>query len=404
MIMASGVFAFTIGSIGSLISKSNAVENEYREQVIAVNRYMKRKKLPSDLQFRVRRYLDYIWENKKKNRLDEKQILILLSEPLRDEIYSHIHGLVIKFCKIFDKFESNFISQLARTLINETFAPEDVIIEEGEMTNKMYFIMNGKVVVYHSFTKSKFADLKEKDYFGEISFFTEKPRTASVKCIDFLDVLSLTRLNFNSLIQKFPEASEINERLIKSCEKGDFSSLLVKCFICEELGHYAIKCKEILINLDQEITRDKWLKYKNIQEAKFINFSSNLNPNYIRKNRSVKPIHYNSRNVVGVPRTTLKITKNCEMFPVVNTENNEHEVMESSTGESADHALTINIRPIYSDNDFDNCDKRYTENYEEPKEKNKRSYLVKKNNGERKSREQNSKRAFSLFSREIRHK
>ena len=92
------------------------------------------------------------------------------------------------------------------------------------------------------------------------------------------------------------------------------------------------------------------------------------------------------------------------MFPVVNTENNEHEVMESSTGESADHALTINIRPIYSDNDFDNCDKRYTENYEEPKEKNKRSYLVKKNNGERKSREQNSKRAFSLFSREIRHK
>ena len=60
MIMASGVFAFTIGSIGSLISKANAVENEYREQVVAVNRYMKRKKLPSDLQFRVRRYLDYL--------------------------------------------------------------------------------------------------------------------------------------------------------------------------------------------------------------------------------------------------------------------------------------------------------------------------------------------------------
>lgn len=60
MIVACGVFAYTVGSIGSLVSKQNAVENAYREQVVAVNRYMRKKDLPHDLQFRVRRYLEYV--------------------------------------------------------------------------------------------------------------------------------------------------------------------------------------------------------------------------------------------------------------------------------------------------------------------------------------------------------
>ena len=45
MILACGVFAYTIGSIGSLVQKQNEVSNKYREQIVAVNRYMKKKNL-----------------------------------------------------------------------------------------------------------------------------------------------------------------------------------------------------------------------------------------------------------------------------------------------------------------------------------------------------------------------
>lgn len=366
MIMASGVFAFTIGSIGALISKSNAVENQYREHVIAVNQYMKRKSLSSSLQFRVRRYLDYVWENKKKNLLDEKQVLILLSEPLRDEIYSHIHGVVIKFCLIFDEFEANFISQLAQTLINETFAPDDTIIEEGEMTSKMYFILNGKVIIYHSFTKSVFKILEPKKYFGEISFFTEHPRCASVKSVEFLDVLSLTRLNLESLLEKYPEASLINENILKNCNKGNYSSLLVSCYICDEVGHFATKCKNFLINLDQRETTSKWLNNKSIQETSFV--SLDMNPNFKRKVKNYRNSRYNGRNVVGVPRKTLIITDSMKnIFPIIHE--SEIGIIESSTGDSAD---SINrIRPFKSElflGDF-------YESSEEPKENLRKSTL-----------------------------
>ena len=301
--------------------------------------------------------------------MDEKSILILLSEPLRDEIYSHIHGVVIKFCKIFDKFEGNFISQLSRTLINEMFAPSDTIIEEGEMTNKLYFIMNGKVIVYQNYTKSIIKELRENDYFGEISFFTENPRCASVKCIDFLDVLSLTRLNLNCLIEKFPEADNIIKNLSKSCEKGNFSELFVQCYICEEIGHYATKCSSIMINLDQEETRGKWLKGKHLRESKCLSLTKIIH-NFTRKVKKRKNARYSSRNVVGVPRKTLNIGKSQRVAPseVIET---PPPVMESSTGDSTEQVKLIRIKPIYSELYINSESDPDEEEYKKAKEKEK---------------------------------
>lgn len=281
MILACGIFAYTVGSIGSLVSKQNSGENAYREQVVAVNRYMRKKQLPYELQFRVRRYLEYVWENRKKNNIDEKQILSMLSEPLRDEIYAHIHGVVIKLCMIFTIYEEHFISQLTKTLETETYAPGDIIIEEGEMSNKMYFIQNGNVDIYHHATKSTIAELGNKKYFGEIAFFLETPRCASAKCIDFVDLLSLSRFNLNVLLEKFPEAKIATETLTQSCIDEDYSSLLVSCYVCSCMGHVAIKCKKILLNLDYEESKKRWL------EGRKELYSHNIDPN------TIEPSNYN---------------------------------------------------------------------------------------------------------------
>ena len=309
MIVACGVFAYTVGSIGSLVSKQNAMENAYREQVVAVNRYMRKKELPYDLQFRVRRYLEYVWENKKRNNLDEKQILKLLSEPLRDEIYAHIHGIVIKLCVIFNQYEAHFIAQVTRALESETYAPGDTVIEEGEMSSKIYFIQNGKIDIFHHSTKSTFKELGPSEYFGEIAFFTERPRCASAKCLDFVDLLSLSRTCMNELLEKFPEAKEITNLLCKRCEDGDYSALLVKCYICKELGHFAIKCKRILLNLDHDDTKKKWLDMRTKPAVKSVNIVEDPAPRFERKVRKRVKMPIVTRAVVGVEKRSGK------MFP-----------------------------------------------------------------------------------------
>jgi len=64
----------------------------------------------------------------------------MLSEPLRDQISSHIQGGVLKKYQGFNQYEENFISQLSRTLYIETFGPDDKVFEQGEISSKMYFI------------------------------------------------------------------------------------------------------------------------------------------------------------------------------------------------------------------------------------------------------------------------
>ena len=309
MVVACGVFAYTIGSIGSLVSKRNAVENAYREQVIAVNRYMRKKSLPQDLQFRVRRYLEYVWEHKKNNNLDEKQILGMLSEPLRDEIYAHIHGVVIRRCKILTEFEEHFISQLSKTLELETYGPGDIVIEEGELSNKLFFIRSGRIDMYHQATASSYTELEPNNYFGEISFFTERARCASARCLDYVDLLTLSRGNMNELLDKFPEAKEKVELLAASCQEDDYRELYVHCYICQELGHVSIKCKKLMLNLNHEDIRRKWLQRRLTSATKYVNPYDLPVPDYERVSRPKKILRYSSRNVKGVPKLTTK------MFP-----------------------------------------------------------------------------------------
>lgn len=177
------------------------------------------------------------------------------------------------------------------------------------MSSKLYFIQNGKVVIYHEATKSSFIELKPDDYFGEISFFTEKPRCASAKCSDYVDLLALSKQSMNLLLDKFPKAKEVTENIAKKCVEGDLSCLNVYCYICKELGHVAIRCRKILLNFDQEESRTQWLGCRTEPQTKYINPTESHSPSYYRVPKHRQQIKFTSRNIKGIPQETDR------MFP-----------------------------------------------------------------------------------------
>jgi hyperpolarization activated cyclic nucleotide-gated potassium channel 2 len=265
MLLACGVFAFTLGSVSSLISKQNEEEDSFRDSMARVTKFMKRKGIPAELQLKVRRYLEYVRDSKKQNTSLDPELLNLLSEPLRDEVYSQMHAKVLNNCRIFEVFQPAFIASLTKLITISTFAPNDVVFDEGSFSRMLFFIKSGDVQIYHRTTNSIYVRLGEGKYFGEIGFFGNLLRTASVKCLDFASLLCLDRADFDRVIEMYPEAKTKALELQKQCQAGDLMQLGIKCFLCREKGHVAVHCSQSSIHTRYDRAREKWLKTKQPQ-------------------------------------------------------------------------------------------------------------------------------------------
>ena len=55
------------------------------------------------------------------------------------------------------------------------------------------------------------AQLREGDFFGEISLMTGRPRTASIKVLQAAELLRLAKNDFDQIIENHPEIKPILE-------------------------------------------------------------------------------------------------------------------------------------------------------------------------------------------------
>jgi CRP-like cAMP-binding protein len=97
------------------------------------------------------------------------------------------------------KFPIEFLSHLSFIFTKATYSIDENIFIEKEEGNQLFFLVNGRVNVLHRASKTHIIDLIKDQYFGEISFFTEMQRHATIKVKDFTDVLILDRESFISM-------------------------------------------------------------------------------------------------------------------------------------------------------------------------------------------------------------
>ena len=309
-LVSCAMFAYTIGSIGVLVSKYSEDERIYRDKCISINAFLKQKKIPLDLRFKARRYMEYIWDQFKMKTIGENEILQLLSDPLREEIFVYTRGSMLNTCVIFKKFTAHFIQQIGKILESHTFAPSDMIFEEGEMSSSMFFIRTGEIELYQHSTGTVLKLLKSGKFCGEIALFCQTPRCCSARSVDFLESLILDQKNFEEVLEKIPEAYRLYEYIRTRCEKGDLSALDVNCYLCAELGHVATSCKQFHLNVNDELLKNKWIKSRS-HLTKLINpHDPRFNQKYKKRRNHLK--NYNVSNVIGVERSQTDIFKENE--------------------------------------------------------------------------------------------
>jgi CRP-like cAMP-binding protein len=126
----------------------------------------------------------------------------------------------------------HFISYVAPLLKPVKYSDKEMIYETGEYANEMYFIVKGEVSFVISSNGSRYSFVKVKDnyYFGETDIILSPLKThmTSVQATSNCDLLSLSRENFESILEIFEDeafeiivmAQERHERIFKKMESA----------------------------------------------------------------------------------------------------------------------------------------------------------------------------------------
>lgn len=64
MLTSCGFFAYCINKIGAIFEQLQEEENEINKNLYVINNYMHKKSISKELQYNIREYLDYYWNEK----------------------------------------------------------------------------------------------------------------------------------------------------------------------------------------------------------------------------------------------------------------------------------------------------------------------------------------------------
>lgn len=124
-------------------------------------------------------------------KIEQSEVFSLLNENLKDKITVSINGTILNSISLFEQFSIDFLSRLTFILAPRSYIVEELIFNEDQYGQEIFFIVTGKVIVYHKKSMTFLTELEKDDYFGEISFFSDFPRSATVKSTDYTDVMTL---------------------------------------------------------------------------------------------------------------------------------------------------------------------------------------------------------------------
>ncbi|KAM9314840.1 cyclic nucleotide gated channel subunit alpha 1a [Pholidichthys leucotaenia] len=209
------IFATIVGNIATMISNMNAAQAQFQARIDNIKQYMQVRKVSKDLELRVIKWFDYLWNNGKAQ--DEREVLRYLPDKLKAEIAIQVHMDTLKKVRIFADCEAGLLIELVLKLRPQVFSPGDYICKKGDIGREMYIIKDGKLAVVADDGITQFVVLGSGSYFGEISILNIKGskagnrRTANIRSIGYSELFCLSKDDLMESLLEYPDAKGMLE-------------------------------------------------------------------------------------------------------------------------------------------------------------------------------------------------
>lgn len=203
MILGVGVYGYVIGNVANIISSLDVGKTRHRERVEKINAFMIDHKFPAGLQHRVKNYFSYLWESRRG--YDQASVFADLPESFKVEFALQINKDIIAKVPLFRGAGRKLIKDIVMVLKPSIFQPGDLVCKFGEIGDKMYFINKGDVEVVAPNGLDVYNTLTGGGFFGEVALLMSRPRNASVRAVDYCELYSLDKKDFDRVLHDYPE-------------------------------------------------------------------------------------------------------------------------------------------------------------------------------------------------------
>ncbi len=154
-----------------------------------------------------------------------------IKNTVEDFYRKRVLAKVLAVTPLFEGVPDNIRLALAERFNVCRFQRGEVIVREGERGDTFYLIRAGRVLVTTSRMDAtggivNLGQMGAGSFFGEVSLLTNKPRTATVIAGQDVELMELTREDFNAIAARFPSVRKVVEAYQKQRVQRTIKALM----------------------------------------------------------------------------------------------------------------------------------------------------------------------------------
>jgi hypothetical protein len=208
MILGVGFYSFAIGSLSSMISSIDAQQAVLTQKLYTVSEFADEAQLDKETKDELREAIIFSSNLNGMSWSEKIELFNELPRNLKFKIASKIYSGAVNKLVFFRKKDPTFVVQIVPHLTPHLMQDNQVIYEEGNYADEMYFILVGRVVLAFSLKNYVYKSYLKNSYFGEIEIIEKIARIDKALTFGECEMLALSRTVLLQVLDDFPKESK----------------------------------------------------------------------------------------------------------------------------------------------------------------------------------------------------
>ncbi|KAK3426428.1 hypothetical protein EUGRSUZ_F02882 [Eucalyptus grandis] len=211
--------AYLIGNMTALIVKGSKTE-KFRDKMTDLIKYMNRNKLGRDIRNQIKGHVRLQYESS----YTEAAVIQDIPISIRAKISQTLYLPYVEKVTLFKGCSSDFINQVVTKLHEEFFLPGEVIMEQGNVVDQLYFVCHGQleeVGIGEDGSEETISLLHPNSSFGQVSILCNIPQPYTVRVLELCRLLRIDKQSLSNILEiYFHDGRKILNNLLEVRESN----------------------------------------------------------------------------------------------------------------------------------------------------------------------------------------